>query len=72
MDNEVIMRAIKDVIGYALLEISIIIIEFFWYYSKGQTLGPLIVGAILAVFVLIITIMALFEAIKHRHDKEPW
>jgi membrane protein YdbS with pleckstrin-like domain len=66
------MHAIKDVIGYALLEISIIILEFFLYYSRGQTVGPLIVGGILALVVLVITILALFESIKHRNDKEPW
>jgi membrane protein YdbS with pleckstrin-like domain len=66
------MHAIKDVIGYALLEISIIILEFFLYYSRGQTVGPLIVGGILALVVLVITILALFESIKHRNDKELW
>jgi membrane protein YdbS with pleckstrin-like domain len=66
------VHAIKDVIGYALLEISVIILEFFLYYSRGQTVGPLIVGGILALIVLVITIMALFESIKHRNDKEPW
>jgi hypothetical protein len=66
------MHAVKDVIGYALLEISIIILEFFLYYSRGQTVGPLIVGGILALVVLVITILALFESIKHRNDKEPW
>jgi|GEM_PF-6642332 hypothetical protein len=66
------MHAIKAVIGYALLEIAIIIIEFFWYYSNGQTIGPLIVGALLAVVVFIIAALALYESIKHRNDKEPW
>lgn len=66
------MHAIKDVIGYGIFAFSLIFIEFFLYYSKGQTIGPLIVGAVLAIIVLAITIMALFESIKHRNDKEPW
>lgn len=66
------MRSIKEVIGYAFFALSLIFVEFFLYYSKGQTIGPLVVGAVLGLVVLVITTMALFESIKHRNDKEPW
>lgn len=66
------MQSIKQVLGYAILEISVIIIEFFLYYSRGQTIAPLIVGGVLALVVLAITATALYESIKHRDDKEPW
>jgi len=66
------MRSITEVIGYAFFALSLIFIEFFLYYSKGQTIGPLVVGGILGLVILAITVMALFESIKHRNDKEPW
>jgi hypothetical protein len=64
------MRSITEVLGYGLFVLSLIVIEFFLYYSKGQTIGPLIVGAVLGFIVLGIILMAIFEPIKHRNDKE--
>jgi len=66
------MQAIKDVIAYLMLEVALIIIDFFIYYSNDQTVGPLIVGLALTFIVLVITVFALLESIKHRNDKEPW
>jgi hypothetical protein len=67
------MKVVSDVILYFILELCIIFLDFGIYYSEEGTFRtPLYVGCFLALVVLIITLMALYESIKHRNDKESW
>jgi hypothetical protein len=67
------MKVVSDVILYFILELCLIFINFGIFYSENGTFKtPLYIGCFLAFVVLIITLMALYESIKHRNDKESW
>jgi purine-cytosine permease-like protein len=68
------MHAVRESVAYCLIAISLLILEYaiYVYLGPAQNKVPLIIGGILVCTVLMITLLALYQSIKHRHDKEEW
>jgi hypothetical protein len=73
LDYAGIMNSVGTVVIFTLIELSLIIIDFGLYYSQhGRIKVPFIIGCFLALVVLTLMVMAIYQSLKHRHDKEPW
>lgn len=69
------MSNVRNVFVYALLALASIVIDFVdlaGYFEGGHSMVPLVLGLVLSGLLLILTGAALYQSIKHRHDKEPW
>lgn len=65
------MQTFKEAIGYFLLALTLIFFDCFTYGTKRLVI-LLVLGLLLTAAVVILTIMALYEAVRHCRAKRPW
>ncbi len=67
------MKSIISIILSFLVGATFLIVEFGIYISHSGTIRqPLIIGMLLTAVVTILTLIALYESVRHRNDKDPW
>ncbi|MDB5165104.1 MAG: hypothetical protein JWL89_730 [Candidatus Saccharibacteria bacterium] len=68
------MNSIRLIILMCFSELLLIFFDYDLYYSYGRhhSKVPFYIASTLTVIVVALTTVALYQAVKHRNDSEPW
>lgn len=66
------ISTLATVLTSFLLEIALIVLDFGTYSQGGKVRVPLLIGTGLVFMVFVFAALALYQTIRHRHDKEQW